>query len=140
LLGKFGDDMRVAYRHFPIADAHPLAAGASAAALAAGAQGKFWEMHDRIFSGEFDLSPKELRAMAGKLDLDLDRYDAEILAGDHLTHVFEDFNSGVASGVNGCPTFFINEKRLDWDFNVATLEATLTRAVAVVDDAAGAPA
>lgn len=139
---QFGEDMCVAWRHFPIADAHPHAVGAAAAALAAGAQERFWEMHDAIhsaeptYSGRVDLTPGALRAVAADLDLDLDRYDAEVADGTHLTHVFEDFNSGVVSGVNGCPTFFVNGRRLDWDFDVATLEATLTRAVVVVDDAA----
>jgi protein-disulfide isomerase len=137
---QFGDELRVAFRHFPIADAHRFALGASVAALAAGAQGNFWGMHDRIWASEVELSPKTLRSIAKKLDLDLERYDAEIAGGDHLTHVFEDYNSGIFSGVNGCPTFFVNERRLDWDFDAATLESTLTRAVAVVDEAAGAPA
>jgi protein-disulfide isomerase len=139
---QFGADMCVAWRHFPIADAHPHAAGAAVAALAAGAQGRFWDMHDLIHlaepdhTGKVDLKPGSLRSVAARLDLDLDRYDAEVAEGLHLTHVFEDFNSGVLSGVNGCPTFFVNGRRLDWDFDVGTLEATLTRAVAVVDEAA----
>ncbi len=140
LSARFGDDLRVAFRHFPIADAHPLAIGASAAALAAGAQGSFWAMHDRIWAAEVELTPKALRSMAKELDLDLQRYDAEVAAGDHLTHIFEDYHSGVFSGVNGCPTFFVNERRLDWDFDPATLESTMTRAIAVVDEAVGAPA
>jgi protein-disulfide isomerase len=143
---QFGDDLRMAWRHFPIADAHPHAAGAAAAALAAGAQGRFWEMHDAIhtsepdFTGKPDLTPGALRSTADRLDLDMERYDAEITDGVYLTHVFEDFNSGVVSGVNGCPTFFVNDRRLDWDFDVGSLEATLTRALTVADEAEGAPA
>ena len=143
---QFGADMCVAWRHFPIADAHPHAAGAAVATLAAGAQGRFWQMHDRIHSaepdhtGKVDLTPGALRSVAERLELDLDRYDAEVADGVHLTHVFEDFNSGVLSGVNGCPTFFINGKRLDWDFDIASLEATLTRALAVASEPAGASA
>jgi protein-disulfide isomerase len=143
---QFGDEMRTVWRHFPIADAHPHALGAAVAVLAAGAQGKYWEMHDKMHSselslmGKIDLSPKSLRSMAGQLGLDMGRYDGELADGVHLTHVFEDFNSGVVSGVNGCPTFFVNERRLDWDFNVATLESTLTRAIAVFDEAAAATA
>jgi protein-disulfide isomerase len=146
---QFGDDLRMAWRHFPIADAHPRAVGAAAAALAAGAQGHFWQMHDRLqyaeadHTGKVDLTPGALRDIAARLDIDMDRYDSEIADGTYLTHVFEDFNSGVASGVNGCPTFFVNEQRLDWDFNVGTLADTLTRALAVANEAAvaapGAP-
>jgi protein-disulfide isomerase len=138
---QFGDDLRMAWRHFPIADAHPHAAGAAAAALAAGAQGRFWDMHDAIhvseldYGGRLDLTPGALRSTASGLKLDLDRYDAELADGVHLTHVFEDFNSGVLSGVNGCPTFFVNGRRLDWDFDVATLESTLARALTVAEEA-----
>jgi protein-disulfide isomerase len=64
----------------------------------------------------------------------MDRYDAELADGVHMTHVFEDFNSGVLSGVNGCPTFFVNDRRIDWDFDVATLEATLARALTVAEE------
>jgi protein-disulfide isomerase len=141
---QFGDDMRTAWRHFPIADAHPHSVGAAVAVLAAGAQGHYWDMHDKMHLGELsiggkiDLAPKTLRSMAARLDLDMDRYDAELADGVHLTHVFEDFNSGVRSGVNGCPTFFVNERRLDWDFDVGTLEGTLTQAIATFDDAAAA--
>ena len=141
---QFGADLRMAWRHFPIADAHPHAVGAAVAALAAGAQGHFWDMHDRLqyaeadYTGAIDRSPGALRTIAGGLDLDLDRYDADLAEGVHLTHVFEDFNSGVASGVNGCPTFFINRQRLDWDFDVGTLEDTLTRALAVAHEAEAA--
>jgi protein-disulfide isomerase len=144
---QFGDDLRMAWRHFPIADAHPRSVGAAVATLAAGAQGHFWEMHDRLqyaeadHTGKVDLTPGALRALADRLDIDMDRYDAEIADGTHLTHVFEDFNSGVVSGVNGCPTFFVNERRLDWDFDVSTLADTLTRALAVAEEtAAAAPA
>lgn len=141
---QFGADMRTAWRHFPIADAHPHAVAAAVATMAAGAQGRFWDMHDSIHRGETDLhgdislAPDSLRSMAKRLDMDMERYDAEIAEGVHLTHVFEDFNSGVMSGVNGCPTFFVNEHRLDWDFDVATLEARLTEAVAAADEAAAA--
>jgi protein-disulfide isomerase len=143
---QFGDDLRMAWRHFPIADAHPHAAGAAAAALAAAAQGRFWEMHDTIhtserdYAGKPDLTPGALRSAAAGLDLDLERYDAELADGVHLTHVFEDFNSGVLSGVNGCPTFFVNDRRLDWDFDVATLESTLARALTVAEEAEAARA
>ena len=141
---QFGDDLRMAWRHFPIADAHPRSVGAAVSALAAGAQGQFWEMHDRLHyseadhTGVVDLTPGALRSIAAGLDIDMDRYDTEVADGTHLTHVFEDFNSGVTSGVNGCPTFFVNERRLDWDFDVSTLADTLSRALAVADEAGAA--
>jgi protein-disulfide isomerase len=129
LASRFGDEFRFAFRHFPIADAHPLALSVAVAAEAAGAQGEFWGMHDRILASEFGTEPTALRRHARDLELDLDRYDADIAGGTHVAHVFEDFNSGTRSGVNGTPTFFINGARLDWDFESQTLLDALQEAM-----------
>jgi protein-disulfide isomerase len=126
---RFGTDLRFAFRHFPIADAHPLALAVAVSAEAASAQGEFWGMHDRIFSSEFGTEPEALRRLAKELKLDLDRYDADIAGGAHVGHVFEDFNSGTRSGVNGAPTFFINGARLDWDFQPETLGDALQKVI-----------
>jgi protein-disulfide isomerase len=126
---RFGTDLRFAFRHFPIADAHPLALPAAVAAEAAAAQGKFWEMHDRMFISEFGIKPGALRRLAKESGLDMDRFDADIAGGTLVTHIFEDFNSGTRSGVNGTPTFFINGARVDWDFKPETLGDALEAAL-----------
>ena len=120
--------LRFAFRHFPIGGPHPLALHAAEAAEAAGAQGRFWEMHDLIYRGGQGLEPGRLRKLAQSLDLDLERFDSELADETHLRHVMEDVQSGVDSGVNGAPTFFINEQRLDWDFELRTLERALVKA------------
>ena len=125
---RFGEELRFAFRHFPIADAHPLALSVAVAAEAAGAQGEFWEMHDRILRSEFGTEASALRRHARELELDLDRYDVDIAGGRHVARVFEDFNSGTLSGVNGTPTFFINGARLDWDFQPEALRAAVENA------------
>jgi protein-disulfide isomerase len=94
--------------------------------------GEFWGMYDRILLSEFGTEPSARRRLARKLELDLDRYDADIAGGTHVAHVFEDFNSGTLSGVNGTPTFFINGARLDWDFQPQTLGDAVENAMAVV--------
>jgi protein-disulfide isomerase len=127
---RFDGELRVGFRHFPIGDAHPLALHAAAVAEAAGAQGRFWEMHDLIYRRDRALGPALLRTFAERLGLDLERLDAELAGDAHLRHIMEDFQSGVDSGVNGAPTFFVNEERLDWDFDAATLERALERAIA----------
>jgi protein-disulfide isomerase len=134
LARRLGDDLRFAFRHFPIADAHPLALSVAVAAEAAGAQGEFWSMHDRIFSSEFGVGPKALRRHAREMGLDLDRYDEDVAGGAHVSHVFEDFNSGTRSGVNGAPTFFINGARLDWDFQPGTLGNALDAALSAASE------
>jgi protein-disulfide isomerase len=121
LRARFGAELLFVFRNFTIADAHPNAFSAAGAAEAAGAQGRFWEMHDRIYASEFGLEPAATRAFAQDLGLDIERFDREILAETHSTRLFEDFHSGIDSGVNGAPTFFVNGSRLDWDFETASL-------------------
>jgi protein-disulfide isomerase len=116
------------FRNFTISDAHPHAMSAAQAAEAAGAQGRFWEMHDGLYASADGLEPAATRRLAKGLGLDLDRFDREVAGEEHVDHIFEDFNSGVSSGVNGAPTFFINGARLDWDFDAATLGAAVERA------------
>jgi protein-disulfide isomerase len=128
LLPSLDGELRFAFRHFPIGDAHPLALRAAEAAEAAGAQGRFWEMHDLIYSSDRELEPALLRKLAKILGLDLERFDSELAHGTHLRHIMEDFQSGVDSGVNGAPTFFINGRRLDGDFDIETLRAALEQA------------
>jgi NhaA family Na+:H+ antiporter len=128
LRARFGDELLYVFRNFVIADAHPQALSASAAAETAGAQGKFWEMHDRILRSEFGVARVSTRKFAQEIGLDLDRFDREMADETHVPHLFEDFNSGVSSGVNGAPTFFVNGARLDWDFKAVTLSEALDRA------------
>jgi len=125
---RFDGELRFAFRHFPLGATHPLALHAAEAAEAAGAQGRFWEMHDLIYQRDQGLEPALLRKLANDLELDLERFDSELADETHLRHVMEDFQSGVDSGVNGTPTFFINKERIDWDFDVSTLEDEVQRA------------
>jgi len=120
--------LRFAFRHFPIGDAHPVALHAAEAAEAASAQGRSWEMHDLMYGRDQELRPELLRELAESIGLDLGRFDAELEDEKHLRHIMEDFQSGVDSGVNGTPTFFMNEERLDWDFETATLREAVARA------------
>jgi len=101
-------DILFAYRHFPLTQIHPHAQQAAEAAEAAGAQGRFWEMHDLLFAHQDHLALPDLVEYADALDLDLDRFASELESGAHAARVREDFLSGVRSGVNGTPTFFVN--------------------------------
>ena len=86
------------------------------------------------------MEPQALRRHAREMDLDIDRYDADIAGGTLVAHVFEDFNSGTRSGVNGAPTFFINGARLDWDFQPDTLGDALQKAMSSEIEPVGAGA
>jgi protein-disulfide isomerase len=119
-----GDDLRFAYRHFPLAQIHPHAYQAAEAAEAAGAQGQFWDMHHMLFTHQDRLGLRDLIDYASAIGLDLDRFVEDLRSHAHAGRLREDFMSGVRSGVNGTPTFFVNGVRHDggWDLE-SLLEA-----------------
>jgi protein-disulfide isomerase len=114
---QLGDQLRFVFRHFPITTSHPHARHAAEAAEAAAAQGQFWEMHDMIYEHQQTLGDAHLRRFAAQLGLDEERFDRDMAERRYEDRVREDFMSGVRSGVNGTPTFFINGVRYDerWD-------------------------
>jgi protein-disulfide isomerase len=126
-----GDSMRFVFRNFPITTAHPHAQQAAEAAEAAGAQGRFWEMHDLLFENQHRLEYEDLHQYAEMLGLDVDRFNLELASHVYADRVREDFMSGVRSGVNGTPTFFINGIRHEGSHAAEPLLAALQRAVAV---------
>jgi protein-disulfide isomerase len=105
--------LRFVFRNFPLAEAHPHARLAAQAAEAAGAQGKFWEMHDTLFENQDALELEDLVGYAESIGLDAVRFARDLEAGTFEKRVRDDFRSGVKSGVNGTPTFFINGARYD---------------------------
>lgn len=113
VIERMGDRLRFVYRHFPITSTHPHAQHAAEAAEAAGAQGQFWAMHDLIFENQEALEDDDLISYAEKIGIDASRVATELAEGTHEDKVRNDFRSGVRSGVNGTPTFFINGARFD---------------------------
>ena len=105
--------VRFVYRHFPLSNMHPHALIAAQASEAAAAQGRFWEMYDVLFLNQDALDPDDLIGYAESLHLDAARFIDEMEREVYAPKVQEDFTSGVRSGVNGTPTFFINGNR--WD-------------------------
>jgi len=133
LLEEFGPRMRFVYRHFPLIQIHPQAEHAAEAAEAAGAQGKFWEMHDTLFENQDALEDDDLIGYAIELDLDQSRFLREFAAHVYAPRVLEDLVSGARSGVHGTPTFFINGVRHEGSYDFDTLfnaieEVILTKA------------
>lgn len=125
---RMGDRLRFVFRHFPLTNIHPHAARAAESAEAAGAQGRFWEMHDRLFEYQDALEDADLLAHAAAVGLDLVRFARELDAGVHAPRVREDFMSGVRSGVNGTPTFFVNGIRHDGAYDAESLVRAIQRA------------
>jgi protein-disulfide isomerase len=125
---SMGDRLRFVFRNFPISTSHPHAEHAAEAAEAADAQGRFWQMHDRLYENQPRLTDDDLREHAASLELDLDLFDKEMAEHVHAPRVHEDFMSGVRSGVNGTPTFFINGVRHDGSYERPVLLDALERA------------
>jgi protein-disulfide isomerase len=125
---EMGSDLRFVFRNFPIVTAHPHAETAAEAAEAAAAQGKFWEMHDLIYENQKRLRDDDLRGYAASLGLELATFDRDLAEHAYASRVHEDFMSGVRSGVNGTPTFYINGIRYDDPYDPGTLLAALKRA------------
>jgi protein-disulfide isomerase len=125
---RLGKDLRFVFRDFPLTKIHTHAQHAAEAAEAAAAQGAFWQMHDRLFERQFALDDENLVEYATELGLDADRLRGELEAGIYRDRVRDDFMSGVRSGVNGTPTFFINDVRHDGSYDLDTLLAALDAA------------
>ncbi len=123
---EFGGKLRFIFRNFPLTEAHPFALVAAQSAEAAGLLGKFWEMHDLIYENQEQLEPEALLAWAGELGLDEKKFGAAILQGEVARRIKEDRLSGIHSGVNGTPCFFINGTRFNgpptYDFLLAALD------------------
>jgi protein-disulfide isomerase len=127
LIGEMGPVLRFVYRHFPITTIHPNAEIAAEMAEAAGLQGHFWEMHDMLFENQDRLSMPHLLSYAETLHLDMDKVDQELRRAARAK-VREDFVSGVRSGVNGTPTFYINGLRYDGPVDLESLVAACEQA------------
>ena len=105
---KLGEDLRFVFRHFPRTNVHPHAEAAAEVAEGAGEQGKFWEMHDKLFENYNRLDGEHLVGYAEELGLDMEQFDRAITGRVYTGKVREDLQSGIESDVKGTPTYFIN--------------------------------
>jgi protein-disulfide isomerase len=132
---RLGSRLRFVFRNFPLSESHPHAEQAAEAAEAAAAHRRFWEMHDALYEHQDALEYDDLVGYARTLRIDTAAFERELRAHHYKARVREDFMSGVRSGVNGTPTFFINGLRFDdsWDPD------TLTDALALAARGASTP-
>jgi protein-disulfide isomerase len=121
LLGNFPERVLFIFRHFPLEEPHPHALGAAEAAECAGAQGKFWEMHDLLFANQAHLKTKHLHGYAEQLGLDMARYTAEMDDHVYLQRIREHIEGGKRSHVRGTPGFFVNGTIQDVSFGLHAL-------------------
>jgi protein-disulfide isomerase len=125
----FGKSLRFVFRNFPLSEMHPNAEAAAEVAEFAGAQGKFWEMHDLLFENQERLGDELFADLTKTLGLSTAALNKALEQGTFEARVRADFSGGVRSGVNGTPTFFINGHRHDAAFDFETLVSAISGAM-----------
>ena len=113
LMKEFKGQVKFVFRNFPLSEMHPYARPAAIAAEAADLQGKFWEMHDVIYENQQSLNENLLFQLAEKIGLNLSQFKEDIQKTELEKKVDSDFESGIISGVNGTPSFFINGNKFN---------------------------
>jgi protein-disulfide isomerase len=111
-LSVYPNQTRLVYKHFPLSAIHPQALPAAIAAAAAQKQGKFWEMHEKLFANQRGLAPEQINEYAHQIGLDMKRFEADMQSDEVKATVQEDIQLGQRVGVRGTPTIFVNGKVL----------------------------
>ncbi len=114
---EYKDEVKIAYRHFPLSNIHPHAQLTAQAAEAAGIQGKFWEMHDKIFEGQKEWSKLSnvedvVMGYAEELELNMDKFKADMNSSSVKEKVSGDYKNGIKAGVKGTPSFILNGEEI----------------------------
>jgi protein-disulfide isomerase len=125
---ELGDRLLFVFRHFPLEAIHPHARAAAAAAEAAAAQGEFWVMHDSLFEHQASLEPEMLHRYAEAIGLDASRFDLDRGSDEVAARIDHDLASGKRSAVEGTPTFYINGRRHDGPYDLASLRTATAEA------------
>lgn len=136
---RLGSRLRFVFRSFPLSRLHPHAQHAAEAAEAAGGQNKFWEMHDALFAHQQALENGYLVEYAEALRLDTTQFLRDMAQHSYAVRVHEDFMSGMRSGVNSTPTFFINGVRYDAPWDAEELFAVIEEAALTAEEEASLP-
>ena len=125
VLPKYAGKVALVHRHLPLRATHPQAQLAAEAAEAAGAQGKFWAMHDKLFDAHGELDRARISAFAAELGLDLARFEADLDGQRFKANVDDDFNKAVQSGIKLPPTLFLNGVPVDLPHTPESLSARI---------------
>ena len=126
LRDRNGDSFRYVYRYFPLREIHPhaeMAAEAAEAVFALAGPDAFWVMHDALFTNQYDLEPDSLERYATAAGVDARAYRKAIAAHQFAGRVERDIESGIANGVEGTPSIFINGERYHGSRDAGSLRA-----------------
>ncbi len=120
VLAKYPKDVRFIYKQYPL-ERHSQAEMAAEAALSAQAQGKFWEMHDKLYANFRQINRERVLLWAGQMGLNVNQLKADLDSHKYATRIALESRQGDQLGVEGTPTFFIDGKRLNASFEVSTV-------------------
>lgn len=123
LAAKYPDEIYYVYRDLPLTDIHPLAQMAALSGECAAEQDKFWEYHDKLYQKQSSLSEDSFVTFARELNLNVDQFQSCLSKERYADELQEDLEAGVAAGVRGTPTFFINGNRIAGSIPAEVMEA-----------------
>lgn len=126
LIAEYPNQVKLVFKQFPL-ESHSMAAMAAEAALAAQAQGKFWEMHDKLYANFRSLTAGRILAWAKEIGLDVPRFKADLDSHKFAARVASEEKQGETAGVEGTPTFFIDGHRLNAAFDVQTVAPLIAK-------------
>jgi protein-disulfide isomerase len=121
---QYPKQVRLVFKQFPL-DFHSQAFAAAEASLAANAQGKFWPLHDKMFANYRQLSQENILRWAEESGLNISAFKADLKSGKYRATVEKETKEGMAAGVMGTPTYFINGKRYNGPFEADVLKPIL---------------
>jgi len=130
VLEAYPKDVKLVFKHFPLTSIHPNALPAARASVAAGHQGKFWEMHDVLFQNNRALDYDQLKEYAGRVGLNVPRWEEDYQAQDTQQQIVRDVRAARAAEVDATPTFFVNGKRLVGDRSMDSFKSLIDGALA----------
>lgn len=125
IIKNYGDKILFVYKDFPLTETHTEAVIAALAGQCAHEQGKFWQMHDKIFENQENLKIENLKIMAVQVGLNSLQFDACMQNGKYIEAVQDDLNLGVSLGISATPTFFINGKRVQGALPLSFFESAI---------------
>jgi protein-disulfide isomerase len=128
IMKMFPNDVKFVFKQFPL-DTHSEAEFGAEAALAAQAQGKFWEMHDRLYAGFPDISRNRVMGYAKQIGLDVNRFTADLDSHKFAARVHAEENEGINAGVSGTPTFYINGRKYNGVYDAEVVAPLIKQAL-----------
>ena len=125
IIKEYKEKLSFVFRHFPLAEAHPFAQAAAMASEAASNQGKFWQMHSLIFENQRLLGIEMLLQLAESLKLDMKTFQHDFRDPKVFKKIEDQFESGILSGVNGTPSFYMNGVKYEDAYDYESMRSAI---------------